>query len=477
MTGATAVGRIVVTIQWIAGEERSSASPSVTICEPPKMNEVLTYEMLLGTRVLIIVALLLLSNSARVCSADVALSEAPGQRTLSTFCNPLPIPEYPVGRLARTVTNGEPIDESFGWLLDHKEQFRELADPTVLWYEGKWFLYPSVDMAWVSSNNGATWEHHPLNIRDVGYAPTVVKHGRRFLLLASQSPLYTANSPLGDFREIGRITFPDGKKVPAQIDPMLFSDDGGRLYYYWGCSPTDGIWAAELDANNPTKAISSPVQVISFKPDAHPWERVGEWNQNLNTGWLEGSWMLKRGGTYYLTYSAAGTENRTYAMGCYVGKSPLGPFVPQRRNPICRNTAGLITGTAHGCIVSGPQDELWAFYTIRAGVAHGFERRLGMDRATIDKTGELFVPNATSIPQWLPGSNSASAVSTDPGWLPLNQGMRTTGSSNCAKSAWSLCRGQRVAHLVATRRGGHAANSYQPTECARNYSRSADRLA
>ena len=223
------------------------------------MNEVLTYEMLLGTRVLIIVALLLLSNSARVCSADVVAVEAPGQRTLSTFCNPLPIPEYPVGRLARTVTNGEPIDESFGWLLDHKEQFRELADPTVLWYEGKWFLYPSVDMAWVSSNNGATWEHHPLNIRDVGYAPTVVKHGDRFLLLASQSPLYTANSPLGDFRETrADNVFRMARKSRRHIDPMLFSDDGGRLYYYWGCSPTDGIWAAELDANNPTNSDQQP---------------------------------------------------------------------------------------------------------------------------------------------------------------------------------------------------------------------------
>ena len=56
---------------------------------------------------------------------------------------------------------------------------------------------------------------------------------------------------------------------------MLFSDDGGRLSYYWGCSPAGGIWVVELDANNPPKTIGSAAQVIFVKPDAHPWVRVG----------------------------------------------------------------------------------------------------------------------------------------------------------------------------------------------------------
>ena len=49
---------------------------------------------------------------------------------------------------------------------------------------------------------------------------------------------------------------------------------------------------------------------------------------------MEGAWMLKHNGKYYLTYSAAGTEHRTYAMGCYAAESPLGPFTPQKHNPI-----------------------------------------------------------------------------------------------------------------------------------------------
>ena len=119
---------------------------------------------------------LILAATAAVCLA--------GEPSPSTFCNPLPLPNYPIGRMSRDITNGEPPDTTGLWLVDRKEHYRELADPSVLWLDGKWYLYPSVDMAWVSADLGATWQHHPLNIRDVGYAPTVVKHGDVFLLLA-----------------------------------------------------------------------------------------------------------------------------------------------------------------------------------------------------------------------------------------------------------------------------------------------------
>ncbi len=97
--------------------------------------------------------------------------------------------------------------------------------------------------------------------------------------------------------------------------------------------------------------IGEPRELIPFAPDTFPWERLGNWNQNPNLGWMEGAWMVKHDGRYYLTYSAGGTQWRTYAMGCYTSNSPLGPFTPQKRNPIFRTTDGLVTGTAHGCIV------------------------------------------------------------------------------------------------------------------------------
>ena len=365
--------------------------------------------------------------------ASVLVAAAPGRTPAPagaprTYCNPLPIPDYPVGRNVRNLKNGDKTDGSFLWFLDHVEQYRELADPTAIWHDGTWILYPSVDMAWVSADMGATWQHHPLNLRDVGYAPTVVRQGGRFLLMASSSPIYAASSPLGPFEELGRPKLPPG--LPDTIDPMLFVDDDGRLFFYWGCTETRGIFGIELDRSDPTRTIGEAKTLVPFSPDAHPWERVGEFNQQRNAGWVEGSWMIKRQGRYYLTYSAAGTEHRAYAMGVYVGTSPLGPFTPQARNPIFSTTAGLVTGTAHGSIIRGPGDRWWVFYTVAAGVAHGFERRVGMDVAEFDARGDLTVPRATSTPQWLPGRGPDGGGPSDTGWIPVNGGVQTLGSSS-----------------------------------------------
>jgi len=370
-------------------------------------------------RTLTLIAALLLAPLAALHGAEPP----------ATFCNPLPIPNYPIGRAARTATKGSP-DSGGNWLLGHQEQFRELADPTALWHDGKWYLYPSVDMAWVSADQGATWQHHPLNVRDLGNAPTVVRHRGRFLLAANGRAIYASSSPLGPFEKIGDLPAARSAKDPQVLDKMLFSDEDGRLYLYFGCSEAGGIWGRELDAADPTKALSEPVELIPFNPRERSWEAFGEWNQNPNKSWIEGSWMLKRNGRYYLTYSAAGTQWRTYAMGCFVGSSPLGPFTPQKRNPILRTTDGLVTGSAHGSIVTGPENQLWAFYTIRAGVVYAHERRIGMDRAEIDANGELVVHGATSLPQWLPGKMPPDAKSADSGWLPISGLVHTLGSTN-----------------------------------------------
>jgi hypothetical protein len=87
--------------------------------------------------------------AAVLLAAKLNLTLADNPQLPATFRNPLPIPNYPIGRAAREVKNGE-LDAQAQWKLGYKEQFRELADVTVLWYEGKWYLYPSVDMAWVS---------------------------------------------------------------------------------------------------------------------------------------------------------------------------------------------------------------------------------------------------------------------------------------------------------------------------------------
>jgi hypothetical protein len=61
---------------------------------------------------------------------------------------------------------------------------------------------------------------------------------------------------------------------------------------------------------------------------------------------------------------------------------------------------GLVTDTAHGSVVEGPDGNLWQFYTIVLSNPPG-GRRIGMDRITFDKDGYLSV-KITDTPQWAP---------------------------------------------------------------------------
>ena len=358
--------------------------------------------------------------------AMLALQAVSAGETPRTYCNPLPIPNYPIGRSVREAA-GEPADSDL-WLQPKMQQFRELADPSVLYYKDKWYLYPSCDMAW-ESEDFVTWKHRPLDgTRDIGYAPTVVLHGGRFLLAASgDTTIYSSDSPLGPFKKIGNIVTRDGQPPYKWWDPMFFSDDDGRLFVYWG-SDIKKIVGAEVNAADPTKIISDVSEMFPYNP-VHEWERFGQYNEDATQSWPEGAWMLKHKGRYYLTFSAPGTQMRTYALGCYVSRNPLGPFTYQSLNPICIQTSGLVVGAGHGCIVRGPNNTLWAFYTCFAGYAHAFERRIGMDPAGFDEHGNLFVRAGSSVPQLAPGAKSNPEKGNDAGWLPINLTMPARASS------------------------------------------------
>ena len=341
-----------------------------------------------------------------------------------TYCNPIPLPDYPRGR---SCVNKKP--GAWGFRHPQARDFRETADPSVIFHDNKWYLYSSCGMAYVSEDF-VTWQHHRIEPYDCGYAPTVVKHRGKFLLTACGAPIYESSSPLGPFTELGKVRLPSGEVLKSFNDPMLFADDDGRLYAYWGLGEP-GIFAAELSPDDPTQLITEPIKVFRYDP-AHVWERYGAWNEDAGKSFVEGAWMLKIGDTYFLTYAGPGTEWRTYGMGVYTSKSPLGPFVYQQRNPILQKQHGIIQGPGHGCIVRGPNDTLWAFYTCTVCYEHIFERRIGFDPAGLDENGNLFVRDASEIPQLAPGFKPDPHLGNDAGWLPLSLHKTIRASSQSA---------------------------------------------
>ena len=99
------------------------------------------------------------------------------------------------------------------------------------------------------------------------------------------------------------------------IDPTVFIDDDGRAYLFWG---NKGLWYGELNDD-----------MVSFKngwqevPGYHDPECFGELQSKMNwakgqnemmTQYEEGPWVMKRNGTYYISYPAGGVpEHMAYS--------------------------------------------------------------------------------------------------------------------------------------------------------------------
>lgn len=289
--------------------------------------------------------------------------------------------------------------ESYGRIGEN--DVRATADPTVCYFHDRWYLYTTSGVMY-DSDDMVNWTPHydetwmPIS---APMAPTVEKFRGKYYATSNSTPLHEADNPIGPWRNIGEWTLMDGREVCCN-DPMIFADDDDRLYLYWGLGIS--IMGVELDPEQPNKFITEPKILFEFDPK-NWWERFGASNEDWYRGFIEGAWMIKLDGRYYLTYSASGTEYFNYCMGAYISDSPLGEYKLQPQNPLSRSRTGFIKGGGHGSIVKGPKDTLWCFYTIPVSVDAIMERRIGMDPVGIAEDGSIYALTGYDTPQFKPG--------------------------------------------------------------------------
>jgi beta-xylosidase len=270
------------------------------------------------------------------------------------------------------------------------------GDVTVIRDHGKYYMYCTGGGAWISGDL-LNWTFQ--RVTNVPVAPDIVKYNGAFYMCGNSGPLLKADDPLGPFTRLGN--WPEATNGwYGPFDLHIFVDDDNKPYLYYPGRGVTGIFVVELDPNNLTRFAGQPKRLFTFNKD-HVWERYGDMNEYTDVAWIEGPWMRKLNGTYYLQYSASGTQWKTYAAGYYTAKSPLGPFAYAPNNPLLRRTDGIVTGTAHGSIVEGPDKRLWQFYTIVLNNPPG-GRRVGMDPIAFDRDG-IWSVRITDTPQWAPG--------------------------------------------------------------------------
>jgi hypothetical protein len=320
---------------------------------------------------------------------------------------------------------------------------REGADPSLICFQGRYYLYPSMTAGFLYSDDLVNWQFHELKDMPIyDYAPDVRVVGDYIYFCASNHEAgvhYRTKDPFSDSYERMDGAFPFW-------DPNLFCDDDGRIYFYWGSSTTEPLYGIELDRDT-MQPIGERVALCRIDIETKGFERTAENHiperspeeiamilkgmeaQNLPSSiiesarafitgapYMEGVWVNKHGGRYYLQYGTNGSRFNVYCDAVYVAEAPLGPYHLAQNNPYSYKPGGFMPGAGHGSTMEDLQGNVWHIATSRICINHNFERRVSLWPAGWDEDGELYCnqrfgdwpisvsgekENAWRLPQWM----------------------------------------------------------------------------
>lgn len=332
---------------------------------------------------------------------------------------------------------------------------RESADPSMVLFKGKYFIFPSMTAGFLYSDDLAHWDFHPVKDLPIyDYAPDVRVSGDYLYFCASSHEYgvyYRTTDPFeGKYEKIeGAFPF---------WDPNLFVDDDGRFYFYWGSSTTEPLYGIELDSET-MQPIGERQELCSIDTELKGFERNGENHVPSRTpeqiemilagleksgvpesvreaaigyimekSYMEGVWVNKHDGKYYLQYGTPSSGHNIYGDGVYVSENPLGPYTLAKNNPYSYKPGGFLPGAGHGSTMEDKDGDVWHISTMRICKNHNFERRIGLWPAGYDEDGELFCnqrygdwPTDVEEMKKNPWAN--------PKWMLLSYGAKAAASS------------------------------------------------
>lgn len=348
--------------------------------------------------------------------ASLLSCNAPEDSGYSTYCNPLNIDyTYSVVQTAEGLS------------------YRSGADPAVVPFRDKYYLFVTRSQGYWMSDDLRAWAFvRPQSwYFESSNAPGAWPMGDSMLIALGnpagwQSVIYTDNPALGTWRGVPAMV-----PVAPIHDPALFVDDDGRVYLYHESSNVYPIQGVELDPHRYFLTVGENRGLFNLVPEQHGWERFGENHADtVISGYLEGAWMNKHGGTYYLQYAAPGTEWNVYGDGVYTSNSPLGSFTYAEYSPFSYKPGGFIRGAGHGSTVRDPYGNYWHFATMVVGVNFNFERRIGQFPAGFDEDGQLYTNTAYGdYPHYLPSTERRGREDWFTGWMLLSYEKPVTASS------------------------------------------------
>lgn len=340
---------------------------------------------------------------------------------------------------AQQKTYCNPINIDYGYcpIPDFTDigKHRATADPVIVNYKGDYYLFSTNQRGYWWSSDLCKWNFvsrsflQPYHkVYDDLCAPAVWVQNDTMLVFGStystNFPVWMSTNPKGNDWKTAVDSFEIGG-----WDPDFFIDENGKMYMYNGSSNTYPIYGIEI--NRKTFApLGTRKELLLLDDNRFGWQRFGEYSDNtFLRPFMEGAWMTRHNGKYYLQYGAPGTEFSGYADGVAVSSSPLGWFVHQSM-PLSYKPGGFIRGAGHGATFKDKWENYWHVSTMVIAVKNNFERRIGFWPAGFDNDDIMYCNTAFGdYPLFLPDGREDHLKSRFTGWMILNYNKPVTVSS------------------------------------------------
>ena len=354
----------------------------------------------------------------------------PQQSSGQTYCNPLN------------------ISYRFGF---NAPSFRVAGDPVIVLYKDNYYLFATQSGGYWYSSDLLNWNF--VTTPDLPFeldAPAAAVIGDSLYYIPMNSHIiYRTKDPIAGKWEQYHTSLP-----LAVGDPDVFVDTDSKVYCYYGCSNNDYIRGVELDVKNKLNPIGKTVNCFKGNPLQHGWERPGDYNTSDENPWIEGPWMTKYKGKYYLQYAAPATQSKGYGDGYYVSDNPLGPFTYASNNPFSAKPEGFIAAAGHGSTFADKYGNWWHIATMSISVKHMFERRLGLFPVTFDNDGKMVAHTEFGdFPMIMPDHKYNDVSELFPGWMMISYNKKGEASSSLDSNPTSFAFNENIRNYWSAKTG------------------------
>ncbi len=315
------------------------------------------------------------------------------------------------------------------------ERARRGGEPVVLIYQDDYYLFVTGSRGYWFSDNFRDWTYVDAPTFPGGVVSVIVKDDIMYACSMNSFDFYKcANPKSGVWEKAG--TFDSNRYGDAN----MYLDDDGRLYMYSGWSQVMPFKVVELDPNT-FKEIGEPVVLFFGDHQNHGFEHKTTEDLIFNYfdhrdyfpeeyPWIEGPWITKYNGKYYLQYAANGLEFLSYGHGIYVSDSPTGPFEYSQHNPLTFKTTGYVNGAGHGSTFFDKNGQLWTICMSPAWYGGRGGQEIVLFPSAIDKDGVMYSNTAFGdYPTYYPGVVPDAVNNGFAGWMLLSNKKKVEVSS------------------------------------------------